>query len=105
MPLVVIACINPRPQNHADVARGLAELVPVVHSEKGCEIYALHDSGTGLVMVEQWTSQEDLELHAAGHAVLKMKQLLRGKLANPVSTTVAVPVPAGSNAKGILREM
>jgi quinol monooxygenase YgiN len=101
--VVVVAFINPHPEHHADVARALAELVPAVHEENGCELYAIHDSGTALVVVEQWATGEDLEQHASGQAVLEMKQQQRGKLASPVSITVAAAIPAGSAAKGMLR--
>jgi quinol monooxygenase YgiN len=79
--------------------RGISE----VHSERGCELYSLHEVPDGtLFMIEKWTSVADLDAHAAGETVARLDASLEGLLAEAAVVTRIVPHPAGTRSQGQL---
>jgi quinol monooxygenase YgiN len=83
----------------AALDRGIAE----VHSESGCELYALHEvPGGRLFMIEKWTSVAYLDAHAAGETVARLDASLDGLLAEAAVVTRIVPLPAGTQFQGAL---
>jgi quinol monooxygenase YgiN len=80
-PCVVIASFSPKPEHYEDVKRVLLEVLPDVHQEPGCELYALHeDVNGGLVLIEQWTTRELWQSHLTLETVARIKKGLEGLL-------------------------
>jgi quinol monooxygenase YgiN len=102
MSVVVVATIVPLPEHRDEVVAAFAEAIPRVHGEDGCELYALHQAGDRLVMIERWASQEALDAHSKGAALAAMGPRLTGKVAGPSEIIVLHAVPAGDPAKGQL---
>ena len=61
MSIVVVATITPKPEHTDAVAAAFAGIIPQVHAEDGCELYALHRAGDQLIMIERWASAEALD--------------------------------------------
>ncbi|HEV8223538.1 MAG TPA: putative quinol monooxygenase [Streptosporangiaceae bacterium] len=102
MSIVVVATISPKPDHTDAVAAAFAEIIPQVHAEDGCELYALHRAGDQLIMIERWASEEALAMHSRGAALAALNPALRGKLTGPAQIVVSHPLPAGDPAKGQL---
>ena len=69
MSVVVVAHIRPLPEHLDAVREAFLEILPAVHEEPGCELYALHEADGVLVMVEKWESQEALDVHMTAPAL------------------------------------
>jgi len=102
MPVVVVATITPKPEHTDEVAAAFAEIIPQVHAEDGCELYALHRADDRLIMIERWASADALAVHSRGAALAALNPRLRGKLTGPAQIVVSHPLPAGDPAKGQL---
>ena len=102
MSLTVIALLTPRPGLAPDVLRSFARVSPLVHDEPGCELYAAHTDGTVVIMVERWTSQADLDAHAAGTALALLNDLNAGLLERPYDVWFLDEVPLGDPSKGVI---
>jgi quinol monooxygenase YgiN len=102
MSVVVVATIKPLPEHADAVVAAFTEVIPHVHEEDGCELYALHQTGDRLIMVEKWASPEALEVHSKGANLAALNPKLAGKVAGPPEVIVARAVPAGDPAKGQL---
>lgn len=97
MSIVVIAEIEPTPDDEGPVEEALLAAVPRVRSEDhGCERYELHRDGrTGhFVMVERWADEAALEAHAAGAAFAALSTALEGRLAVPIALRTLQPLTA-----------
>lgn len=101
MSVVVVATIEPLPEHRAEVLAALREGAAAVHAEEGCELYALHEDDSGLVLVEKWRSREDLARHGKGAALAAIRAGLAGKV-TPGGMRVLTPVPAGDAGKGVI---
>ena len=66
MAIRLVVTFRAQPGKGQDFADAFVPLAQITHSEKGCEQYqlfrALDDPDT-LVLLERWTSQEDLDAH------------------------------------------
>ena len=102
MSVVVVATITPKPEHADEVAAAFAEIIPQVHAEDGCELYALHRADDRLIMIERWASADALAVHSRGAALAALNPRLRGKLTGPAQIVVSHPLPAGDPAKGQL---
>jgi len=100
MSVVVVATIVPKPEHRDDVIAAFQDTIEQVHSEDGCELYALHEAPDRLIMVEKWASQEALRTHSKGAALAALNPKLAGKVAGPPEVIVLQPLPAGDPAKG-----
>jgi quinol monooxygenase YgiN len=100
--VVVVATITPAEGQYEAVKQVLLEAIPLVHAEPGCELYALQEDGTRLVMVEKWESAEALEIHSKAEALARAGQVMGDKLAGPPDVRTFSAVPAGDPAKGAL---
>ena len=101
--VVVTAVFHPAPGAKESLVAALREGIPAVHAEDGCILYAIHDAADGtVVMLEKWTSPEDLAAHAAGQAVVQLNKLVGPHLASPVTVTTMTPIPAGTDRQGVL---
>jgi quinol monooxygenase YgiN len=68
-PIVVAAYFRPAPGQHDRVVEVLRPSIGAVHEEPGCELYAIHDAPDGtIVMIEKWSSVEELDEHGRGGA-------------------------------------
>src|SRR5512133_417883 len=102
-PVVVTAYFRPAPGQHDRVVEALRPSIAAVHEEPGCELYAIHDAPDGtVVMIEKWSSVEDLDEHGGGEAVRAQTAVLEGLLTSPVEVTRLVPLPAGTEEQGQL---
>jgi quinol monooxygenase YgiN len=100
--VVVVATIIPLPEHRDEVIATLTATIPKVHTEDGCELYALHQAEDRLMMIEKWASLEALNSHRRGAILAAMNPQLAGKAAEPAEVIVLQPVPAGDPSKGQL---
>ena len=100
MPVVVVATIRPLPEHLDTVRDAFLEILPAVHEEPGCELYALHEADCVLVMVEKWASQEALDTHMTAPALAALGPKMAGKVAGAPEVQYLTPLPAGT--KGAL---
>ncbi len=103
MSVVVTAVFVPRPGQHEAVRAAIEGVLPDVHAEEGCELYALHDAADGtLVLLEKWESAELLDAHGSAEPVARLGAALAGLLEKPPVVARMAPLPAGDPAKGRL---
>lgn len=101
--VIVTAGFRAAPGQEQPLIDALKAGIPAVHKESGCVLYAIHDADDGtIVMLEKWTSRAELDAHAAGEAVEQLNALIAPHLAEPVTVTTMTPIPAGTQAQGIL---
>ena len=102
MSILVVATISPKPGRADAVREAFTAAIPKVHEEPGCELYALHEDGYGFVMIERWTTQEDLKAHGAGETFNQLSEGVKEDLSEPLGIRLLTGVPAGDPAKGAL---
>ncbi len=100
MSVVVIATVYPQPEHRAEVVAAFESAIEQVHSEPGCELYALHEGDDRLVMVEKWADEGALEVHRGAPALVELGGALRGKLTQGLDVQVLRPHPAGTAGQG-----
>jgi quinol monooxygenase YgiN len=100
MPVVVVATITPAPGQSEAVEAVLTDIVPAVHAEEGCEMYALHRAGEKFVMVEKWSDMAALGAHGSGLNVKGLNERLAGLVGGRSSIEILEPVPVGDGRKG-----
>jgi quinol monooxygenase YgiN len=101
--VVVTAYFYPAAGQHDQVVEALRPAIAAVHEEPGCELYAIHDTPDGtIVMIEKWSSVGELDDHGGGEAVRALNASLDGLLASPTEVTRLVPLPAGTEKQGQL---
>ncbi len=99
----VVAVFHPLEGHRDAVMAALETAIPLVHNEPGCELYVITEADDGrLVMIEKWTSAEQLDAHGAGEPVAALVAALDGHLSQPVEVTRLTPLPIGDAAKGAL---
>lgn len=80
-PCIVIASFQPLPRKTAELVALLESVIPQVHQEEGCELYALHQEVSGkLVMIEKWTTQAHWHVHNNAPSVAAIQAGLPGLL-------------------------
>ena len=103
MTIIVTAAFTPKDGTYDQVVAALSPAIAEVHEEPGCQLYAIHESPNGqIMMIEKWDSAELLDAHGAGDAVQRLNASLEGLLAEPVEVTRLVPIPAGTAHQGAL---
>ncbi|MBX6354750.1 MAG: antibiotic biosynthesis monooxygenase [Micromonosporaceae bacterium] len=102
MSVVVVATLFPLAGRRDEVVAAIAEAIPRVHAEDGCELYALHEGDDRLVMVEKWATQEALDTHLTGPVLAELGRHLDGALARPTEIQMLRPHPAGTPEQGAL---
>ena len=103
MTIIVTAAFTPKDGTYDQVVAALSPAIAEVHEEPGCQLYAIHESPNGqIMMIEKWDSAELLDAHGAGDAVKRLNASLKGLLAEPVEVTRLVPIPAGTAHQGAL---
>lgn len=101
--VIVTAVFTPVEDGHDQLIAALRESIPGVHEEKGCELYAIHDADDGtIVMIEKWTTRDDLEAHRLGAPVKRLQELTGPYLSGPAVVTLMDALPAGDEVRGLL---
>lgn len=99
---VIVATITPKPDKSDEVEAVLTRLIPEVHTEDGCELYALHRGKDCFVFVEKWRDMAALGAHGSGPSIQAMNEGLKGLVAGPPDVQILDAVPAGDGSKGAL---
>jgi quinol monooxygenase YgiN len=102
VPVTVVALLEAKPGLAQRVLDSFREVSPLVHEEKGCELYAAHTDGNVVIMVERWTTREDLDAHANGAPLARLNELNTDLLVKPYDVWFLDPVPLGDPAKGVI---
>ncbi|WP_227982579.1 putative quinol monooxygenase [Nocardia spumae] len=97
---VIVATITPKPDKVDEVAEVLTRLIPEVHSEDGCELYALHKGKDRFVFVEKWRDMAALGVHGGAPSIKALNEGLEGLVAGPPDIQILEALPAGDPAKG-----
>lgn len=99
----VIARVHPKPGRVQDVLDVYAEVVPLVHQEQGCELFAVHTDGESVFLVERWATPADLQAHAKGPVFAKTRTLIDGLVSGPADIWRVDNIPFGELAKGTIQ--
>ena len=104
MSLVVVAVLTAKRGWGPAAIEAFREVSPLVHAEPGCELYAAHlqQDGDTVIMVERWTTREDLDAHAAGAPLARLNELNADLLERPYDVWFLDAVPFGDAAKGTI---
>jgi quinol monooxygenase YgiN len=103
MSVVIVATIYPKPDQRAEVLAALEQAIARVHAEDaGCELYALHEAGDRLVMIEKWADEAAVAAHGSGAALGQFAAALKGKLTSAPDVVILTPHPAGTDEQGTL---
>ena len=103
MPVVVVATLTVKPES-VDTVRGiLTTAAEEVHTEPGCQLYSVHESGETFVFVEQWADEEALKTHGTAPAVGALFGTIGPLLDGAPDIKMLTQVVAGDPAKGKLR--
>lgn len=100
-PVVVVAVFTPAQDHAEDLVDALRRGIPAVHAESGCEVYAIHDAGDTIVMIEKWADQASFESHRDGEASRRMAASVGPFLAKPVHIESMKPLPVGADGKNL----
>ncbi|WP_431043752.1 putative quinol monooxygenase [Streptomyces sp. P1-3] len=99
---VVIATIKTKPGRREEVLNAFAEHSLAVHSENGCQLYAVHAGADRVTVVEKWADQASLDAHSEGQALGAIATAITDALAEPLDIAVMEAFPAGDTIKGLL---
>ena len=103
MSVTVVALLTPKPGMSDQVIESFREVSPLVHRERGCELYAAHTDGNVVIMVESWTTQADLDSHATGAPLARLNELNSPLLVTPYDVWVLANVQLGDPARGSIQ--
>jgi quinol monooxygenase YgiN len=101
---VVIARLRPQQGKQSELLDVLRDLIPAVHEEPGCTLYAAHvDDATGdVVFVERYVDAAAFADHENGSALAQHGPRLRALLVSDPELAVMTPFAAGDGVKGVL---
>ncbi|MEY4499902.1 MAG: hypothetical protein RL319_890 [Actinomycetota bacterium] len=104
MSLMVVAVLQAKPGCGSAVIDSFREVSPLVHQEPGCELYAAHleQNGDTVVMIERWSSLDDLNRHANGKPLERLNQLNEDLLVKPYDVWFLDPIALGEHQKGLV---
>ena len=103
MSVVVTAVFLPKPGKQQELAEAMRRGIAAVHTEDGCELYAIHDAEDGTItMIEKWSSAEALDTHGDSDEVKILREDVADLLEKPATVTRMTPIPAGTEAQGQL---
>ncbi len=102
MSITIVATISPKPGRTDAVREAFTAAIPQVHEEPGCELYALHEDGYGLVLIERWATQDDVKAHGAGPTFNQLSESVKADLTEPIGVRLLSALPAGDGSKGAL---
>lgn len=104
-PVIIVAKLQPLPGREAEVEKICRDAVRAVHTEPGCERFALHrltDGDGALVFVERWASQTAFDEHTRAPAYAALGSGLDGMLAGAPEVLVLQSLPEGDPSLGEL---
>ena len=100
---VVIATFHPHPGKRDAVRAALEAVIPDVHEEPGCELYALHEETEGrLILIEKWTTRELWQEHLTLEPVKRSRASLEGLLESATEVVEMSAIPVGGSQRGEL---
>jgi quinol monooxygenase YgiN len=99
---IVVARVYPKPGRLQEVIDVYAPIVPLVHREPGCELFALHTDGETVFVVEKWATSAGLRGHAAGAAYAQIRAGISDLVDHAVEVWVLDPLSFGEAAKGTI---
>ena len=99
---IVVARVYPKPGRLQEVIGAYAPIVPVVHQEPGCELFALHTDGETVFVVEKWATPADLHAHAAGPAYAQIRAGISDLVEHAADVWVLDALPFDGAAKGTI---
>jgi quinol monooxygenase YgiN len=98
----VVARVYPKPGRLQEVIGVYAPIVPLVHQEPGCELFALRTDGQTVFVVEKWATPADLQAHAAGPAYAQIRAGISDLVEHAADVWVLDNLPFGEAAKGTI---
>lgn len=101
--VTVIARARAKHGKEQEVEAALKEIVDPTHAESGCLKYIIHRSvevPTQFVVVERWTSQEDLQTHLRSSHIQDFFKKLPPLLETTPEVSVFESIDPGKNPKG-----
>lgn len=103
MALIVVAKFNPKPGAGPDIIEAFRQVIPLVHEEQGCELYAAHleNGGDTVIIVERWATREALDAHALGQPLALLNDLTGNLVTRPYDVWITDAVPLGG-PQGVL---
>jgi quinol monooxygenase YgiN len=96
---ILVARVYPKPGRVQEVIDVYAGIVPLVHQEPGCELFALHTDGETVIVVEKWATPADLQGHAAGPAYAQIRAGIGDLVDHAADVWVLDTLPFGAAAK------
>jgi quinol monooxygenase YgiN len=99
---IVVARVYPKPGRVQEVIGVYAPIVPLVHQEPGCELFALHTDGETVFVVEKWAAPADLQDHAAGRAYAQIRAGISDLVDHAADVWVLDALPFDGAAKGTI---
>jgi quinol monooxygenase YgiN len=78
----------------------LTKLIPAVHTEDGCELYALHRGKDRFVFVEKWRDMAAVGVHGQSPNVKALGEGIAGLTEGPPELYILDAVPCGDPDKG-----
>ncbi|MEV4729520.1 putative quinol monooxygenase [Saccharopolyspora sp. NPDC049426] len=101
--VVVTAVFHLVPGKREALEAVLKSVIPDVHEEPGCLLYALHEADENtLVFIEKWESRELLDAHQRADAVARLNAEAAGLLQSPPEVVTMSALPCGHQTKGQL---
>jgi quinol monooxygenase YgiN len=101
-PKIVVARVYPKPGRVQEVIDEYAGIVPLVHQEPGCELFALHTDGETVFVVEKWAAPADLQGHATGPAYAQIRAGISDLVEHAADVWVLDALPFDGAAKGTI---
>jgi quinol monooxygenase YgiN len=101
-PKIVVARVYPKPGRVQEVIDVYAGIVPLVHQEPGCELFALHTDGETVFVVEKWAAPADLQGHATGPAYAQIRAGISDLVEHAADVWVLDALPFDGAAKGTI---
>jgi quinol monooxygenase YgiN len=99
----VVVTLTPHPEHYAQVRDLVLEVIPDIHENPGCLLYAPHDTPNGqLVLIEAWTDRDAWLAHFELAAIKRLKQELPPWLAEPASRVEMCGLGVGDPTLGQL---
>ena len=99
---IVVAGVYPKPGRLQEVIDIYAGIVPLVHQEPGCELFALHTDGETIFLVEKWATPAGLQGHAAGPAYAQIRAGISDLVEHAADVWVLDALPFDGAAKGTI---
>ena len=102
-PCIVVVTLTPHPEHYAKVRDLVFEVIPAIHEDPGCLLYAPHDTTNGqLVLIEAWADRDAWVAHFELPAIKRLKQELPPWLAAPASRVEMYGLGVGDPSLGQL---